>query len=152
MGCLHFVKTLDNGEQKLPFGDKVPGTYKVLIRRNYKPKLHGPSRIIDIGSSNNLSKRIGTFMAAAMGFNVDHSAGKTFYRLKKSLRLTIRDLELTFIGSHNHRGKEFSSFENFINQMKKSPSKILSLGKLREKYGLSARKKYPLLCSRRPSR
>ena len=93
--------------------------------------------VIGIGSSGSgpkrkgtLAARVGTFVAAALGFPVKHSSGRRFWTTRSAHGLRLRDLAVVCLPADDPRGMECKLFDAYED----------ATGRL------------PMLCKARPSR
>lgn len=110
------------------------GCYKVAIKpTRFNPRRHGSADVIYIGgmqpgTRSSIRKRVGLFLAAALGFGTDHSGGREFSKRRKELSLTVSDLRIAYC--------EF-------------PDPLCAEAKLFREFAAIHKQDKPLLCRRR---
>jgi hypothetical protein len=114
----HNVKSLLGGRVLNPLPAKA-GCYKIeIVGDKFRPRKHGPSRIIYIGRAkgggrSSLRKRVGLFLGAALGFDLDHSGGKRFYEMRREHGLSVMGLRVSVKTSRDPQCLEVRLFEEF---------------------------------------
>lgn len=152
-GPYSFAGSLNSGRCIEDLPDR-PGVYRISINeQKYNVDLHGPSRVIHIGSvgeTGGISKRVGEFMAASMGYGVYHSAGSTFANSYVVLSLTVRDLEYEFSETSNFKEMEAMLFDEFESKVRLDREQLEMVR--RKVVPKKAHLPYPILCKARPRR
>lgn len=127
---------LSEGIARIP---EKTGCYRIIVKENkYEPDLHGQSRVIYIGGMNpgknsSLSKRIGEFIGAAMGFAIFHAGGRRFWQRHEELKLNIHDLLIQYRISDDPLCAEVNAFEEFEKEFQKEKP-LLCKARRRKRY------------------
>jgi hypothetical protein len=107
---VRFAAVLDDG-----CGDTIParpGAYLIVTA--------GDERVVGIGSTGSgqkqtgtLAERMGTFVAAALGFPVKHSSGRRFWATRRIHGLHLRDLAVICLPTNDPRATEGRLFDAY---------------------------------------
>lgn len=100
---------IDGNEDAIP---ARPGAYLIVTMAD--------KRVVGIGSTGSgqkktgtLAERMGTFVAAALGFPVKHSSGRRFWMTRDAHGLHLRDLAVICLLVDDPRGMECRLFDAY---------------------------------------